>query len=168
MTTQDHVIKWAMYTLVLLPVLILDIMVLNQFPVLGITPMLLPLAVTAVATLEGGVAGAGFGLAVGLICDSVYGTSGSMTLLVPLVGALTGIATRYGLRQNVLGCFVCSFFMLLALEGWQVAFRMFWGTDLQALLRVALPEILYSMPFVFLVYPLNNWVHKRVGGSQYF
>ena len=168
MTQREHTIKWLMYSLVFLPVLICDVMLLNRFPVFGIAPMLMPLAVAAVATLEGSVAGAGFGLAVGLICDSLYGSTGSLTLLLPVCGAASGIATRYGLRQNVLGCFVCSVFTLLVIDLWRVILRIFWGYHLQALLQVAALEILYSLPFVLLVFPLNIWVHRRLGGSKYF
>ena len=168
MTQREHTIKWLMYSLVFLPVLICDVMLLNRFPILGVTPMLMPLAVVAVATLEGSVAGAGFGLAVGLVCDALYGSSGSFTLLLPVCGAASGMATRYGLRQNVLGCFVCSLVTLVVIDLWRVSFRMFWGFDAQALLQVASLEILYSLPFALLVFPLNNWVHRRLGGSKYF
>jgi len=168
MTQREHIIKWLMFSLVFLPVLICDVALLNRFPIFGITPMLMPLAVAAVATLEGSVAGAGFGLAVGLVCDALYGSAGSMTLLLPVCGAASGIATRYGLRQNVVGCVVCSLFTLLMIDLWRVGFRMFWGYDVQALLQVAALEILYSLPFTLLVFPLNNWVHRRLGGSTYF
>jgi len=168
MTQREHTIKWLMYSLVFLPVLICDVMVLNRFPILGVAPMLMPLAVAAVAALEGSVAGAGFGLAVGLVCDALYGSAGSMTLLLPLCGAGSGIVTRYGLRQNIIGCLVCSLLTLLVIDLWRVGFRMFWGFDLQALLQVAALEILYSLPFALLVFPLNNWVHRRLGGSKYF
>ena len=53
--------KWTIYGLALLPVWWLEVFVLNRFPVLGVFPMLLPLAGVAVAVLEGTLAGAGFG-----------------------------------------------------------------------------------------------------------
>ena len=65
MTRQDFLYKWFFYGLSLLPVWWLELFVLSRFPVLGATPMLLPLAAVAVAVLEGSVSGAGFGLAVG-------------------------------------------------------------------------------------------------------
>ena len=45
--------KWTIYGLALLPVWWLEVFVLNRFPVLGVFPMLLPLAGVAVAVLEG-------------------------------------------------------------------------------------------------------------------
>ena len=67
MTRQDLIHKWAVYALALLPVWLLDSCILPRFPLFGVTPMLLPLALTAVAVLEGSGAGGGFGLAVGLV-----------------------------------------------------------------------------------------------------
>ena len=49
MTRQDLIHKWAVYALALLPVWLLDSCILPRFPLFGITPMLLPLALTAVA-----------------------------------------------------------------------------------------------------------------------
>ena len=72
MTRQDHVRKWTIYALALLPVWWLEVYVLNRFPVLGVVPMLRPVAAVTVAVLEGTVAGAGFGLGVGILCDAVY------------------------------------------------------------------------------------------------
>ena len=53
MTRQDLIHKWAVYALALLPVWLLDSCILPRFPLFGVTPMLLPLALTAVAVLEG-------------------------------------------------------------------------------------------------------------------
>lgn len=169
MTRRDYLIKWGVYTLALLPVWFLEVYVLNRFPLLGVIPMLLPLAAIAVAVLEGGLAGAGFGLAVGILCDAVYyGSGGAMTLGVALLGAGAGIATQYGLRQNLLGCFLCSAGALFLIDLLRVLHRLFLGHPLAALLRVAVPEVLWSLVFVFPIYGIFLWVHKRVPESTHF
>ena len=61
MTTKDFTVKWLAYALALLPVWLMECFLLSRYPLFGVKPMLLPLAVVAVATLEGGAAGAGFG-----------------------------------------------------------------------------------------------------------
>ena len=58
MTRQDFILKWLFYALALLPVWWMDTFVLGRFPVLGVAPMLLPVAAVAVAVLEGALAGA--------------------------------------------------------------------------------------------------------------
>ena len=81
MTRSDFIIKWGVYTLALVPVWILELYVLSRYPLFGVKPMLLPLAVVAVAVLEGSTAGGGFGLFVGVLCDACYhDTFGGMTL----------------------------------------------------------------------------------------
>ena len=109
MTRSDFIIKWGVYTLALVPVWILELYVLSRYPLFGVKPMLLPLAVVAVAVLEGSTAGGGFGLFVGVLCDACYhDTFGGMTLGLCLVGVCAGAVSRYALRQNLLGCLLCS------------------------------------------------------------
>ena len=143
MTRQDMLYKWTIYGLALLPVWWLEVFVLNRFPVLGVFPMLLPLAGVAVAVLEGTLAGAGFGLAVGVLCDAVYfGTRGAMTL---------------GL------CLLCSAAVLAVIDAGRILLRLFTGAaSLPALLEVAVPEILWSLCFVAVIYPWFRWVRGRI------
>lgn len=164
MTRSDFMIKWGAYALALVPVWILELYVLSRFPVLGVTPMLMPLAAVAVAVLEGATAGGGFGLFVGVLCDAAYhDTDGGMTLGVCLIGVCAGALSRYALRQNLAGCLLCSLAGLLCISGMRVVVRLFWQTaPLDALLRVALPEVAWSLVFVFPVYALFLWVFQRV------
>ena len=164
MTTQDFLIKWGVYGLALLPVWFFQAFVLNRLPFLPLTPMLLPLAAVCVAVLEGAVAGAGFGLAVGALCDAVYfGTDGAMTVGVCVVGMAAGALAQYLLRQNLLGCLLCSLLSLAAMDGIRILARLFWGDwELGAMLSLAGREILLSLIFVFPVYALFLWVYRRV------
>ena len=131
MTRSDFMIKWGVYALAILPIWFLEVYVLNRLPVLGVTPMLMPLAAVAAAVLEGATGGAGYGLFVGILCDAAYhGTN--------------------GLRQNLVGCLLCSFGALLCIVAVRVAVHLLRGSaSLGALLRVAVPEALWSMVFVF-------------------
>src|SRR5699024_10834835 len=72
LTRRDLFHKWLIYALGLLPVWLLDAYLLPRYPLFGVTPMLLPLAVAAVAVSEGAYAGTGFGLAVGLLWEVAY------------------------------------------------------------------------------------------------
>ena len=142
MTRQDFLIKWGVYALALLPVWFCEAYVLNRFPVLGVIPMLLPLAAVCVAVLEGATAGAGFGLFVGVVCDAAYfNADGSFTIGLCLIGLGAGVLAQYVLRQNLGGCLLCSLAAMLSLAG---------------------REILWSMVFVFPVYALFLWVFRRV------
>ena len=164
MTRQDFLIKWGVYALALLPVWFCEVYVLNRFPVLGAIPMLLPLAAVSVAVLEGAAAGAGFGLLVGVLCDAAYfNADGTLTAGMCLVGIGAGALAQYVLRQNLLGCLLCSLAGLAFLDAGRILARLFAGeAGLPAMLSVAGREILWSMVFVFPVYALFQWVFRRV------
>jgi cell shape-determining protein MreD len=165
MTRQDQIIKWLVYALGLLPVWVLDAFVLGRYPLLGVRPNLLPLAVVAVAVLEGATAGAGFGLGVGLVWALGYpGASGGMVLFLVLAGALCGAAAQYALTQGFAGCLLCSAGTLAALEG----LHLLWGLFIQeaaaaVLLEVAGKEFLWTLVWTPVVYLIFRFVFRKVG-----
>ena len=169
MTQRDFLTKWLIYGLALLPVWFLETYVLSRISIFGVSPTLLPLAAITVAVLEGGASGAGFGLAVGVICDAVYGTNGAMTLSLTLLGAGAGITAQYLVRQNLVGCVLSSAAGLFLIELFRVGWRLlFQVADLPALLRVAAPEFLFSMIFTPLLYAIFHWVWSRTQFATLF
>lgn len=164
MTTKDFSIKWLAYALALLPVWFAHSFLLSRFPLFGVTPMLLPLAAVAVATLEGATAGAGFGLAVGMLCDAVEpGPAGAMTLAMVIIGLGTGLLAQYVLRQDLVGCLFCSVLALAFIDAGRIIARLLRNAaPLGAMLSVAGKEILWTLCFVPLVYLLFRWVFRRV------
>lgn len=164
MTTKDFAIKWLAYALALLPVWFLETFLLSRFPLFGIKPMLLPLAAVATATLEGAAGGAGFGLAVGILMDAVVpGVPGTRTVILTMLGLGTGLLSRYWLRQDLVGCFLCSVLSLVALDLFRILARLLTGgAPLGVMLLLAGKEILWSLCFVPLVYLVFRWVYNRV------
>ena len=151
MTTRDQVHKWFFYALGLVPIWVLDAFVLNRIAPFGVIPMLLPLAVAAVAVLEGAYAG-GFG---GL----VFGMA--------LAGMAVGAASQYVLSQNFFSCLLCSAVVLGALDGLRLIRALFIRLDtLDVLLRVAVPEVLLSLCWTPLVYLIFRFIFRRVGGTR--
>ena len=168
MTRQALFHKWFLYALALFPVWLLDACILSRYPLFGVRPMLLPLAVVAVAVLEGSHAGAGFGLGVGLLWALAYSSGkGMMVIGLTLVGLLTGAAAQYALSQSFLGCLLCSAGALAAIDLWRIAVRLFVrSAGWTSVLRVAVPEILWSLAWTPLVYLIFHAVYRRVGGSR--
>lgn len=164
MTTKDFTIKWLAYALALLPVWLLESFVLSRYPLFGVKPVLLPLAAIAVSTLEGATAGAGFGLAVGLLFDAVTpGVPGVMILVLAALGLGTGLLAQYVLRQNLVGCFLCSVLALFCMDALRVGVRLLLKTaPLEPMLLVAAREIGWSLCFVPGIYLLFRWVFNRV------
>lgn len=164
MTRQDFMLKWFFYGLSLLPVWWLEAFVLNRFPLFGVIPMLLPVAAVAVAVLEGAVGGAGFGLFTGMLCDAVYhGGHGGFTLGLCLLCCAAGALSQYVLRPNFGGCVLCAGLSLAAIDAGRVFLGLFTGlAPLPSLLRVAVPEVLWSLCFVLLLWPWFSWVRRRI------
>jgi rod shape-determining protein MreD len=164
MTRQDLVIKWLAYVLALLPILVLDLFVLPWIPFWGALPCLLPVAAVTVAVLEGPAAGAGYGLFVGVLSDALIpGLPGAMTLGLTLLGLCAGAVARYRVRQNFLGCLVCSAGALAVIDLFRVLSALLQRrAGLLPLLRLALPEIVWSLVFLPLIYAIYLWVFHRV------
>lgn len=164
MTRQDFFLKWFFYALATLPIWWLGAFVLNRFPVMGVIPMVLPLAAAAVAVMEGPAGGAGFGLFIGVLCDATYyGEHGVLTIVLCLTGWAAGVVSRYVLRPNFGGCVLCSAGVLGVLGLGQVAWGLFTRlATLPVLLQVAVPEFLWSMVFLLPIYPWYFWAKKHI------
>lgn len=168
MTRRDFLYKWFWYSMALIPIWLAEDLIFSRLHILGVAPMLLPLAAVAVAVLEGPVAGAGFGLGVGLLCSAAWLTEGRwMILALALAGAAAGAAAQYGLKQSYAGCLICSAGALGLIDLCRILSHLIHGTAaLLPLLRVALPEIFVSLIFVAPVYLLFRKVYSRVGGTR--
>lgn len=168
MTRQDLFGKWFAYGLALLPVWWLDAYILSRWPVFGVTPILLPVAVAAVGVLEGTAGGAGFGFGAGLIWATAYpGAEGGRILLLTLTGMFTGALAQYALAQTMLGCLLCSAAALGVVELIRMVQELFFlRTHLSAALWAALPQLLWSLCWVPVVYGIFRRVYNRVGGDR--
>ena len=168
MTRRDLIHKWAVYALGLLPVWVLDAYILSRYPLWGTSPMLLPLAVAAVAVLEGAYAGTGFGLAVGLLWELAYpGGFGALVLYLAVAGMLMGAVSQYALSQSFAGCLICSAGVLGVLDLLRVARGLLVDlASLSDLLQVAAPEFFWSLAWTPLVWLLFRSIYRRVGGTK--
>ncbi len=168
MTRRDLIHKWAAYALGLLPVWVLDAYILSRYPLWGTSPMLLPLAVAAVAVLEGAYAGTGFGLAVGLLWELAYpGGFGGLVFYLALAGMAMGAVSQYALSQSFAGCLICSAGVLGVLDLLRVARGLLVDlASLSDLLQVAAPEFFWSLAWTPLVWLLFRSIYRRVGGTK--
>ena len=168
MTRRNQIHKWSFYALALLAVWLLDSCILPRYPLLGLSPMLLPLAGCAAAVLEGSRAGAGFGMAVGLLWELAYpGGFGGLVFSMTLAGMLLGAAAQYVLSQSFPSYVICSAALLAALDLLRILRALLYdAAPLSALLQTACGECLLSLvwsPFVWLLF---RAVFRRVGGTR--
>ena len=168
MTRRDFIHKWLVYALGLLPVWLLDAYILPRYPLYGASPMLLPLAVAAVAVLEGAYSGTGFGLGVGLLWELAYpGGFGGLVFFLALAGMAMGAVSQYALSQSFIGCLICAAGTVGLLELLRVARGLLTNAALlSALLEAAAPEFLWSVAWTPLVWLLFRAVYRKVGGNK--
>ncbi len=160
MTKRDLCQKWLVYALGLFPLWLLDCYVLCRYPVLGVTPILLPLTVAAVATMEGQMSGGIFGMCVGFLWETTYPQGvGAMIFILTLFGYLAGSSMQYVLKKGFFGYFVSSLLTLLAVEALIVLFWLFSGkVNYLQILPQAGKQVLLTMAYSPLVY----WVFRKI------
>ena len=168
MTRESFLFKWFWYAMAVIPVWLVEDLIFSRCSIFGVTPVLMPLTVVAVAVLEGSYGGAGFGLAIGLWwAAALPGTRSMIIIASTLIGLLSGLFAQYRLRQSYVGCLFCSALSLGALSLLRILRYSFGGNvSILALLRIAVPEWLVSLIFVAPVYFLFRLVYNRVGGTK--
>lgn len=167
MTRGDYIRKWTSYAVALVLVAALNFHVLTFLP-LGAVPALLPEMAVAVGVLEGPVAGAGFGIAAGLMQAAATHGSAVWVFLLSLIGWACGLLALYVLRRDVVGFVPAAALTALILEGAQVLSRLMGHVaELPALLEVALPELLWTAAFSLPVYGVCRFCCKHYGRLYY-
>lgn len=166
LTRQNKFIKWASYALALVLVTFLENSVFARFPVWGVIPVMIPLAAAMAGVFEGPAPGAAFGIGVGVMCQALYFRGGGWLVLgCAAAGLLAGLIARYAFGPTLASAFVSSLAALLLLDGARVLLRLAQGAALPGLLRIAGPEILYSLAASLLVFLIFRGVYRRVGGD---
>lgn len=168
MTRQDFVKKWIFYGLALAIAAGLQGLVFARFRLMGTMPVLLPLALAALATLEGAAAGAGFGVAVGVVSMYADGSGAWIILAASLGGLAVGLMAQYVLRQDFIGYIICSLGIYALRLAWCVLPR--WLEQiapLEVLLRVGVPELLWSLALSPVIYLLFRFMYRRWGSAYY-
>ena len=155
MTRRDIVIKWIAYLLALGFVTVVNYYVLGPLPIS--LPLLLPVLAVAGGTLEGAPFGAVYGMACGAVLSGLGGHGALCIAVLSAFGWIAGLTTQYVLRRDVWGHLICSIGALALWELWEVGSRFLTRVaPLEVLLRVGVPELLWSLAFILPVY----WVGR--------
>ncbi len=168
MTKRNHVTQWLAYTAALAVTLFFEQLVLSRFPLMGVFPVLLPIALVACATMEGPRAGAGFGILVGALMTVSAGGGVWRVVVCSATGLGAGLITRYTLRQDLVGHLLCCLMVLLGRMLWCVCMCVLLGvTDWMRLLKMGGLELLWSMIFAWPIYLMFRFVCRRWGWIYY-
>lgn len=146
----------AAYGLFGLLAFLLQSSVMPHFAIGGVKPQLLLGCIVCVALREGEATGGIFGGLIGLLCDwLVSPVSGFYTFCFVLLGAVLGFCAQLLLRNTLLSAVVVGAgatfgFSLLSFFAFHQGIT--WQGLGTALLRVCLPELIYTLPFLVLAY----------------
>lgn len=163
MTRRDFLWKWGSYGIVLILVTIFNYHILTRLP-LGAVPLLIQATAVAVGILEGAAAGAGFGLAAGVLLTAATHGSFLWVIVLPLAGWVCGLLAQYVLRRDFVGYLLANLVSGLLYELFEVGSRWLGGTAaLPVLLRVAVPEYLWTLVFAVPVYGLCYYCCRHYG-----
>ena len=155
MTRHDIILKWTAYLTALALVAVVNYYVLGPIPIA--LPQLLPILAVAGGTLEGASFGAVYGAACGAVMSSLGYLGPGCIISLSAFGWGSGLTTQYLLRRDVWGHLICSTAAALLWELWTVGTRLLSHTAaLPVLLRVAVPELLWTLAFILPVYWLGR------------
>jgi len=166
MENKRPLIKWTLYILLLILLLVLQTTVLSHLELFGVHALLIPGLVASVAVFEHPVRGAAFGFLAGLLCDAVIPPSEAFFSLFFLFAALgIGKITTYLFRRALVTCALFSLSVLFVMDLFYfLFFFLFTGkAGFSALYVIALPEILFSSLFVVPLYPLVRRISRITG-----
>ena len=168
MSRRDWCIKWSVYGLGLLLVWLVDFHILPYLSFLGVSPMLLPVAVAVVAVLEGSNGGTGFGMAAGLVWALLSpGGSAWMVMSLALGGMLAGILSQFALQRSLPGSFLCAGLLLILLDAGRILHELLSDTAaVRVMLPLAAAEIVLSFLWTPLLYLVFRRIYRRVGGTK--
>lgn len=168
MTQRDMLQKWLAYGLALILTAGLQELVFGRLRPLGVTPVLLPPAVAALAALEGAAPGAGFGIAVGVMSMYLDGEGAWIIAAACVGGALTGLTAQHVLSRSFIGYLLCTLALLGVRMGWLALPLWYAGAaPLPVLLRLGGAELLWTMLLSPLVYLMFRFVYRRWGSGYY-
>ncbi len=141
------------YALLLLVLFLLQNVLFANLAIAGVRAMFVPISVVCVALFEGGVWGALYGLAAGFFLDMGMPDSTVLFLiLLPVIGFFCGALCHYVLRRGFLTALVLSAGTLLLTALCQMFPFLFSGTKVWAVIGTGLLQVLWSLPFILIIY----------------
>lgn len=161
-----NILKWAVYTLLILFFAVLQ----TQLPacprILGITPLFLMPAAISIAMLEGETAGGIYGIIAGLFWDCSTGrVFGFNALFLMIIGIAIGLFVKFLIRNIPASCLLFTFIFTFTHEfiTWFFFYYMEGNRNLVfALLHIILPTAAVTVVFAVPIYLLLRFISRRL------
>ena len=148
------VIKLALYLLLILLAFVAQFLMPPLF-IWNVRPLLLVAAAVVIAMFAGPHTGGFAGFVCGLMCDWISSyTITYYTVTLMLAGIVIGIIADYSMRKTLLSAYFLAIIVLVTVQTLFVTLFLliYKRADIWALVRVTMPEILYSLALLPLLY----------------
>ncbi len=162
---KNYIFSIIAAALFMLIVFVLQSMVFSRILILGVRPLLLPIAVVSYALLTDEMKGAVFGLAAGILCDvSMNSPAILFTLLLTACGLIVGRAAQTLVVRNVFTFMIgCAAVLVLCAGAQMFSLVMLQGVPVPRLMPTALRQTLASLIFSLPIYYFNRLVSAVSG-----
>ncbi len=154
--------------LVFLPYLILLFLlqstVFTRVTVLGMKPLILPIAVVGMSLFKGRITGGVFGLFSGMLMDLAYNQpTVEFTLILTITGIFFGVLSETVLVQGFPSFLLCSALQLVICSACEVlVLSVLAGAPVAALLGTAVSQCLGSIIFAVPFYYVSRFLNRVV------
>lgn len=161
------ILKWALYSLCLVGILVIQSVILSRLPVFGAKVNLVPWFVGCVCFIEGSESGSIFALLASLTWALSGGDLGFVSILVLTYGGMgIGLLVERVFRRQVFVCMGCCLLLSLCNESAIFALRLYLHTvTLPQYFHILIPGVLLGIPICPLFFYLCRAINRSEGGQ---
>ncbi len=160
------ILKWALYSLSFVCILVIQSVILSRLPVLGAKVNLIPWFVGCVCFIEGPDTGSIFALLTSLTWALSGGDLGFVSILALTFGGMgIGLLVQKVFRQQVFVCMGCCLLLSLCHESAIFALRLYLHTvTMPQYFHILIPSVLLGIPVCPLFFYLSRAIYHTEGG----
>jgi len=151
-----------LYIVSLLIVYILQALVFTNIKLMGVRPLLFPIAVVGTALFSGSRLGGVYGLLAGMLCDiSLNQPTIEFTLVLTITGIIVGLLSEKVLTKGFPSYAICSVVALIVstlIQSFGMAALS--GALMKDLLEIGWRQVVYSAIFILPMYYLLRFVSR--------
>lgn len=161
------IVKWLLYSLVCVFLLVVQDVILSQIRVLGATTDLVSAAILLICVLEGAESGGMFALLASMIFLFAGSAPGVYSVaLLPLYGVVAAVFRQAYLRKGFLASVICAAVALTAYEMTVFGICLFTQLTLLSRAGIFFMTAVFSMALLPLLYPILVSIGK-IGGETW-